>query len=240
MKTLLLTLLFTSSLSHSFEMGINDTQIAPMATIYYTKDGAKIRQSGTLYLLGQYFAKFTQEPTIYTVIKRKNADRLLAQSKIQSLCYMTPQWLKFKENQVVFSKPFMVNRERLISRKPIPLIKEKRDLHNLTLGLVKGFHYPAIQDLIDRDYVHSEYHQNEHMNFISLFQEDKLDAVIFKQVAFKHLMQTLPSIVGKNTIIIHPLSLGELEVSCALSSASKHYLPKINAAIDAFTQDYPL
>ncbi|OUR70219.1 hypothetical protein A9Q73_00515, partial [Bermanella sp. 47_1433_sub80_T6] len=128
----------------------------------------------------------------------------------------------------------------LISRKPIPLIKEKRDLHNLTLGLVKGFHYPAIQDLIDRDYVHSEYHQNEHMNFISLFQEDKLDAVIFKQVAFKHLMQTLPSIVGKNTIIIHPLSLGELEVSCALSSASKHYLPKINAAIDAFTQDYPL
>ncbi|OUR60947.1 hypothetical protein A9Q73_11530, partial [Bermanella sp. 47_1433_sub80_T6] len=114
MKTLLLTLLFTSSLSHSFEMAINDTQIAPMATIYYTKDGAKIRQSGTLYLLGQYFAKFTQEPTIYTVIKRKNADRLLAQGKIQSLCYMTPQWLKFKENQVVFSKPFMVNRERLI------------------------------------------------------------------------------------------------------------------------------
>jgi len=240
MKTLLLTLLFASSLSQSFEMGINDTQIAPMATIYYTKDGAKIRQSGTLYLLGQYIAKFTQEPTTYTVIMRKDAERQLAQSKIQSLCYMTPQWLKLKKNQVVFSKPFMRNHERLISRKPIPLIKEKRDLHNLTLGLVKGFHYPAIQDLIDRDYVHSEYHQNEHMNFISLFQEDKLDAVIFKQVAFKQLMQTLPSIVGKNTITIHPLSLGELEVSCALSSASKHYLPQINAAIDAFTQDYPL
>ncbi len=240
MKFLLLCLLLTSSFSQSFEMAINDTQIAPMATVYYTKNGAQIRQSGTLYLLGQYIAKFTQESTTYTVIKRKDAEKLLAQSKIQSLCYMTPQWLNFKENQVVFSKPFMVNRERLVSRKPIPLIKEKRDLHNLTLGLVKGFHYPAIQDLIDRDYVHSEYHQNEHMNFISLFQEDKLDAVIFKEVAFKHLMQTLPSIVGKNTITIHPLSLGELEVSCALSSASKHYLPKINAAIDAFTQDYPL
>ena len=221
-------------------MGISDTQIAPMATVYYTKDGAQISKSGTLYLLGQYFAKFTQEPITYTVINRKNVERLLAHSKVQSLCYTTPQWLKLKENQVVFSKPFMRNRERLVSRKPIPLIKDKRDLHNLNLGLVKGFHYQAIQDLIDRDYVHSEYHQNEHMNFISLFQDDRLDAVVFKEVAFKHLMQTLPTIVGKNTVTIHPLSLGELEVSCALSSASKHYLPKINAAIDAFTQDYPL
>ncbi len=221
-------------------MGISGSQIAPIATVYYAKDGAHIRQSGILYLLGQYFAKFTKEPITYTVIPRNDANSLLAQNKIQSLCYITPQWLSLTKDQVVFSKPFMSNHERLISRKPIPLIKEKRDLHNLTIGLIKGYHYDVIQELINTGFVHVEYHQNEITNFISLFQEDKLDAIFFKEVSFKHLMQTLPNIVGKNTIVIHPLSLGELEVSCALSSNSKHYLPKINAAIDAFTQDYPL
>ena len=221
-------------------MAVSSAQIAPIATVYYTKDGAHIRQSGILYLLGQYIAKHTAEAITFKVIKPIEVGLLLTQNKIQFLCYTTPQWLNLKQNQAVFSKPFMINRERLVSRKPIPLIKEQRDLHRLTLGLINGFHYPSIQTLIDKGVIQAEYHNSEILNFISLFQEDTLDAVIFKEVAFKHFMQTMPHIVGKNTIIIHPLSLGELEVSCALSSASKHYLPKINAAIDAYTQDYPL
>ena len=221
-------------------MAINDSLIAPIATIYYSKEGAKIRKSGILYLLGQYIAKHTQEPISFKVIKRSHADTMLTNNQIQSLCYMTPQWLSLDNSQVTFSKPFMRNREILISRKPIPLIKEKQDLHNLTLGIIKGFHYPAIQDLIDSNYVQVELHQSEQNNFIALFQGDKLDLVIFKEIVFEHFIQTLPNIVGRSSVITHPLSLGELEVSCALSSASRHYLPKINAAIDAFTQDYPL
>lgn len=240
MKFLFAYLILISAASHSFEMAINDSQIATIATIYYTKDGSHIRKSGILYLLGQYIAKYTQEPITYRVIKRLNANKLLANNQIQSLCYMTPQWLSLDKSQVIFSKPFMHNREILISRKPIPLIKEKRDLYNLTLGIIKGYHYPAIQDLIDNDYVQVELHQNEQNNFIALFQEDKIDAVVFKELAFKHFMQTMPNIVGRSSVVTHPLPLGELEVSCALSSASQHYLPKINAAIDAFTQDYPL
>ena len=240
MKFYFLFLLLVSALSNSFEVGVTSSRTPPIATIYQTKDGPKIRQTGMLYLLGQYIEKHTQEPTIYTVIDSTQEDSALANNKIMSVCYTSPNWVDVPKGKVVFTKPFMNNREFLVSKKTIPLINTTNDLYGLNIGLISGHHYPSIQAQIDEGLIHTEYYQSETNAFISLFRQDSIDATMFKEVSFNHLMQTMPQFVGKNNVTIHPLSFGELQVSCALPIDNQHYLPDLNNAIDEFISDQPL
>lgn len=240
MKYLFLIGLIISANTHSFEMGISSSRTPPIATIYHTKDGPKIRESGILYLLGQYIAKHTGEKTTFKVIDRNLIEDTLVKNKVMSVCYINPAWLDLPKGAVVFSKPFMTNNEFLVSKKPIPLIKTPKDLNGLNIGLINGHHYPLIQTRIEKGLVFTEYYQSEINAFISLFRQNTLDAIIFKEVGFKHLMQSMPQIVGESKITIHPLSFGELQVSCALSLDNQHYLSDLNSAIDEFISDQSL
>lgn len=240
MKFTLLTLLFISFASYSFEMGISSSRTPPIAAIYHTKEGAKIRRTGLLYLLGQYIARHTGEVTTYRVLDRNEIDIALANNQVMSECYTTPSWVNLPKGSVIFTKPFMRNNEFLVSKKPIPLIKTTKNLHGLNVGLINGHHYPTIQNQIDKGLIQVEYYQSEINAFISLFRQNALDAIIFKEVGFQHLMQSMPQIVGKNNVTIHPLSFGELQVSCALSLDNQHYLSDLNNAIDEFISDRSL
>jgi hypothetical protein len=224
----------------AFEMGISASQIPPIVNIYYSREGPELRQTGILYLLGQYIERYTNEETQYRVVKRDNVSRLIRTGQLQSICYMHPKWLGLKPQEVVFSKPFLVVNEQLISRKSIPLIREDRHLRGLNIGLISGYKYPKLQTLIDNDIFKAEYHNNEVNNFISLFRDSEVDAIVFKDLAFRHFVRTMPEIVGKTGITIHPFSLGSVDVSCALSSQAKQYLPMINKAIDEYLKDFPL
>lgn len=236
----LLGLVLSPISASGFEMGVSASQIPPIANVYYSKDGAKIRETGILYLLGKYIERQINEKTIYKVVKRKNVSRLIKSSELDSICYMTPKWLGLNDEHAVFTKPFLLAREQIISRKAIPLIREESHLRGLTIGLISSYRYPKLQHLIDADYFKTEYHNNEVNNFISLFRDSEVDAIVFKDVAFRHFVSTMPEIVGKKSITIHPLSLGEAKISCALSSAAKGYLPKINQAIEEYVRDYPM
>lgn len=241
MKFLLPCILLSIALPcHSFEMGISASRTPPIATIYHTKDGPKIRQTGVLYLLGQYIARHTKEPTTYTVLERNQMDAALADNSVMSVCYTTPEWVDLPKGSVVFTKPFMTNNESLVSKKPIPLIKTVANLHQLTIGLIKGHHYPIFEKSIEKGLINVEYYHSETNAFISLFRQSDLDAIVFKEVGFRQLMKSMPQIVGNNNVTIHPLSFGELQVSCALSIDHQHYLGTINRAIDEYISDQSL
>lgn len=240
-SALILTIgLMTAFTAQAFEMGVSASQIPPIANVYYTKDGAKIRETGILYLLGQYIARHTNEVTSYRVVPRDQVATKIKSGDLQSICYMTPKWLGLKGEEALFTKPFLVAKESLISRKSIPLIREKSHLRGLTVGLIAGFKYPKLQNMIDTEYFTVEYHNNEVNNFISLFRDSHVDAIVFKDLAFRHFARTMPEIVDKKPITIHPYTLGESSVSCAVSVKSKRYLPLMNQAIDDYLRDYPL
>ena len=184
MKAILIcTVLLGLPLSLSaFEMGISASRTPPVATIFYTKDSAQIRKTGMLYLLGQYIQRHTKEPTIYTVVNAGLIEKQLANNTLASHCYTNPKWVKLSSKSVLFSKPFMGNSEFLISRKPIPLIKKLSDLNHYTVGLIKNYHYPLLQKQIDKNLINVEYYHSATESFISLFRQDELDVIIFKEV----------------------------------------------------------
>lgn len=221
-------------------MGVSHSQVPPFATIIYTKSGPQLRETDLLYRLGQYIAKRTGEATHYTVVKRTEVAQQLNQNNIQSLCYMTQKWLPNANDEIVFTNPFLINRERIISRSSIEDITTKEQLRGLRIGLINGFHYPAIAELVERKEVTPVYFDKETATFVALFRRNNIDAVIFKERSFRHLLSVMPNMVGEDKIRIHPLSLGEVEVSCALSKSGRRYLDSINAAINDFITDYPL
>ena len=234
---LFLLLLGASVCIQSFEMGVSASQVPPIANVYYTKEGPKIREKGILYLLGQYIERHTQEETRYRVIKRQDMASLMGQGELQSICYMTPRWLGLGTDKAVFTKPFLTVKDQLISRKSLPLIKDPSHMRGLTVGIIQGYRYPKLQKLIDTDFFKVEYQNNEVNNFISLFRSAAVDVIVFKDIAFRHFVSTMPEIVGKSALTVHPMELSEAKVSCAIAAKDNHYLPKINNAIEEFIAD---
>jgi len=225
---------------HGFEMGVAHSQVPPFATIIYTKSGPQLRETDLLYRLGQYIAKRTGESTTFTIVKRPEVAQQLNQNQVQSVCYMTPKWLPDANDEIVFTNPFLINRERVISRSSIEDITTKEQLKGFRIGLINGFHYPAIAELVERKEVTPVYFDKETATFVALFRRNNIDAVIFKERSFRHLLSVMPHMGGEDKIRIHPLSLGEVEVSCALSKSGRRYLDSINAAINDFITDHPL
>ena len=240
MRFSLLLLILLNLPALGFEIGISESRTPPIATIFYTQHGPEIRKTGVIYLLGQYIARHTGEPTTFKVLSQKTMDNALATNQIESICYTNPSWINLPKGTVFFTKPFMSNNEFLVSRKTIPLIKKPSDLNQLTIGLIQNHHYPLLQNHIDKGLINTEYYQSETTAFISLFRANDLDAIVFKEVGFRHLMKSMPQIVGKENITIHPLSFGELQVSCALSPNNQHKLSIINNAIDEYISDQSL
>lgn len=240
MRYFILFSLLISPFSYGFEIGLSDSRTPPVATIYHTKEGPSIRSSGIIYLLGQYIARHTGETTTFTVLKGAELEPALINNKVDSVCYINPKWVLNPKGTITFTKPFMSNNEFLVSRKPIPLIKQPKDLKGLTVGLIQNHHYPLLQDSMDKGLIKMEYYQSETNAFISLFRQNELDVIVFKEVGFKHLMKSMPQLVGKENITIHPLSFGELQVSCALSPNKQHMLSIINNAIDEYVSDQSL
>lgn len=234
---LFLLLLGVSVCIQSFEMGVSASQVPPIANVYYTKDGPRIRDQGILYLLGQYIERHTQEETHYRVVKRQDVATLMGQGDLQSICYMTPKRLGLGTDKVVFTKSFLTVKDQLISRKSLPLIKEPSHMRGLTVGIIQGYRYPKLQKLIDTDFLKVEYQNNEVNNFISLFRSAAVDVIVFKDIAFRHFVSTMPEIVGKSALTVHPMELSEAKVSCAIAAKDHHYLPKINSAIEEFIAD---
>ncbi|WP_396588844.1 hypothetical protein [Bermanella sp. R86510] len=238
--TVILATVVIPALSHSFEMGISSAQVSPIASIYYTTSGPQVRPKGVLYTLGQYIENHTKENTRYTVIGRNQVDPMLQQGTLQSVCYTQESWHTDNET-LVFTKPFMKDRNILVSINPrIKPIKSFDDLNDLSIGLIKYYVYPKLQPVLDAGTVKPVYFNREIYNVISLFRDSKIDLIMIKEATLKHFLQVMPDIVGGDKVFIHPLSMGEILVSCALSKPYKHYLPALNNAIDAYVADHPL
>jgi len=228
------------ALSHSFEMGISSAQVSPIASIYYTTSGPQVRPKGVLYTLGQYIENHTKENTRYTVIGRNQVGPMLEAGSIQSVCYITEKWLD-NPQQFVFSKPFMRDRNILVSTNPkIKRVNSIEDLTGMSVGLIQHYVYPSLQTAIESEAIKPVYFKREIYNLISLVRDSKVDAIVVKEATLRHFIKVMPEIIGNDKVVIHPLSISETLVSCALSKPHEHYLPALNKAIDAYVADHPL
>ena len=239
--TLLLITLTLASLTHadqaSITFGFNRSLSLPLVQIVPEGDH-HIVTKGVLVDMSKAIARSLDREYKSLVIERANLSSSLMNGSTDVVCYTTQQWMKLPPSSVIWSKPILKTRDILISKKGLKPIKNIQDLNNLTLGIVKHYKYPLIDEQLSNRTINAFAVENEQANFMQLFRSNSVDAIIFKELTFDYLYNKYPA-SNKLPIQKHPLVIEFIEPQCAISMHSGISQQAFNQAIEkALSKDF--
>jgi polar amino acid transport system substrate-binding protein len=143
MRTCLIALLLMcSSLAaqeRPLRFAISDSWAMPMIRI---EDG--VATGGILFDLQQRLAEKVGRQADLLVLPRLRIAQMMTRSQLDVRCYVNPEWLKDSHHQYIWSVPFMLQRDLLVSRinqSPVEL----EELQGERIGTVLGFVYPKLE-----------------------------------------------------------------------------------------------
>ncbi|WP_240008825.1 substrate-binding periplasmic protein [Aquipseudomonas campi] len=140
MRLLPLALLLLSATLGAEERPLRFSVIESWAMPMMQIDNGKAT-GGILYDLQMRLAQKVGRRAELLVMPRLRVQQMLVRGEIDVRCYVNPAWLQEPHHQYIWSVPFMVQRDLLVSRpsdKLAPLPGE-------TIGTVLGFIYPQLQ-----------------------------------------------------------------------------------------------
>ncbi len=100
---------------------------------------------GILYDLQNRLAEKVGRRAELLVLPRLRVDQMLGRGEIDVRCYVTPAWLTEPHHRYIWSVPFMLQHDYLVSRTQQPV--EPNQLHGELIGTVLGFSYPKLDPL---------------------------------------------------------------------------------------------
>lgn len=116
---------------------ITESGVMPLVEI---RDGEAV--GGILHDLPMRLADKLGRRAELLVMPRLRVHRALLNNEIDVRCYVNPAWLSDTYPGYLWSVPFMVQRDLLVSRSPEPVTPET--LPRQSIGTVLGFHYPTL------------------------------------------------------------------------------------------------
>jgi polar amino acid transport system substrate-binding protein len=138
---LLLTLSDVSVASdRALRFSINDSWAMPMVRI---ENGKAVE--GILVDLQQRMAAKVERKAELVVMPRMRVQQALDTGEIDVRCYVSPNWGNSGHYRYIWSLPFMVQRDVLVSTQPGAALLEQ--LQNERIGTVLGFSYPRLEPL---------------------------------------------------------------------------------------------
>ena len=205
---LLISLSTSNSLAHhvddkSIVFGYNRSLSLPLAQIIPQGD-RYVAQKGLLVDISKEIAAILHREYKELVIDRSDLSSSLMNGSVDVVCYTTPQWMKIPPSSVLWSNPLLKTRDILISKQGRPPISTIQDLNNLTLGIVKNYKYPLIDEQLASRAINAFAVDNEQANFMQLFRSNTVDAIIFKELTFDYLYEKFNANKGLS-IQKHPL-----------------------------------
>lgn len=222
---------FTYSLSNSLTMPL--TNISLVEGQYQVNE-----KQGTLIELGHAISAALEIPIKIDAIPRNEVVNNLLNGQSDIVCYMIPQWLPNAASSVNWTEPFMQTRDILISKKSGLLIDQLGDLEGQTIGLIKHYSYPLLNDLLAKQLIHPIYSTSEANSFIQLFKNPDVDAIVLKELVFDWLAQKHSGLLQTGNITKHPLVIEFIEPKCAVSRYKPLDMDKINLGIQSFKEKH--
>lgn len=119
---------------------ITESGVMPLVEI---RDGKAV--GGILYDLPMRLADKLGRQAELLVMPRLRVHRALVHNEIDVRCYVNQAWLNDPYPGYLWSVPFMVQRDLLVSRDPEPVTPQA--LPRQAIGTVLGFHYPTLGPL---------------------------------------------------------------------------------------------
>lgn len=182
-----------------------------------------------LYLdLGQELAhRLGREPQ-FRLVPRKRVEQILQEGRADLLCDYLPAWLT---GRFSWSRPFLPNKDLLITRQDRPQVLRLEDLWLQRVGTVIGFAYPQLVQALGKDFRRDDALTSA--GNLRKLAMGRVDHAVVNQRILRYLERT-----GEFTTPLHPpLVLNEFTAQCALSPKSTLQLPALDAAIGQMMSD---
>lgn len=119
---------------------ITESGVMPLVDI---RDGQAV--GGILYDLPMRLAEKVGRRADLQVLPRLRVKRALLHNEIDVRCYVNPAWLSDTYPDYVWSIPFVVQRDLIVSRRAQPVTLD--ELPRQSIGTVLGFYYPTLHPL---------------------------------------------------------------------------------------------
>ena len=222
---------FTYSLSNSLTMPLADISLVEGQYVVDEKQGELID-------LGKAISLVLGIPIKIDAIPRNEIVNNLLNGQSDIVCYLIPQWLPNAASSVNWTEAFMQTRDILISKKSDLIIDQLSDLEGQSIGLIKHYRYPLLNDMLNRQLIHPIYSTSEANSFIQLFKNPDVDAIVLKELVFDWLAQKHAGLLKNSSITKHPLVIEFVEPKCAVSRYRSLNMDKINLGIQRFKEKH--
>ncbi len=140
---------------------INDSWAMPMARI---KDGRA--EEGILIDLQLRLAAKVGRTAALLVMPRMRVQLAMENSEVDVRCYISPEWIDTRDYRYIWSVPFMVQRNLLLSTETQPLKVEQ--LRDERVGTVLGFTYPRLEPLFASGQIRRDDARTQHQVLLKL------------------------------------------------------------------------
>lgn len=220
-------LLFASQLVLAIpllRLGVSESDAAPIVVL----NAQRQLSSGLSKELGEALAGVLDTRAQFVVLSRNRIEPALQSSKIDLVCNANPAWF-VNADRYGWTRDFYPQIERVVTLNNHPrTIRSSDDLAALRLGVIRGYHYPALESLWQN-------HTAERANHPHLDSSLKalglgmVDAVISSELELAAWAKRYPQAGQK--LRMQPWVVSTLQTQCAVSPAGQYSVAALNHAI---------
>jgi len=166
-------------------------------------------------------------PVTFIKTPRKRTERYLENGTIHLILMTNPAWLNSEKLQ--WSDDLLIEKEVIVIKADNP--KEYlniKDLRGMIIGTIRGYTYPALQELFDNEYFIRYDVSNLEVNFIRL-SLNRVDALIGADILINYQLKQSKD---ANIFKVLPLRINQNNIQAALSPYAPITLTQLNKVLN--------
>ncbi|MBP4047632.1 substrate-binding periplasmic protein [Chromobacterium violaceum] len=206
-------------------IGVSDTDAAPIAVL--SEDGSTL-SGGLARELGVLLADEMGMKPQFTLLARRRVEPAIESGKVDIICNANPDWYS-NSARLGWSHETYPLVERVLSLKSQPSLRQLDDLAGKRIGVIHGFHYPALEYLWSAN--RSERVTEARFDLLPKSLEKRLsDVAIVTELTYVWWARGHTQEAA--SFKVHPLVVSSQPTMCALSQRSPVKLDALNRAIE--------
>jgi len=205
-------------------VGVSESDAAPIVVL----DAKRELASGLSKDLGEGLARALGSRVSFVVLSRNRIEPALQGGKVDLVCNANPAWFA-NPARYDWTRPFYPQIERIVTLNNHPrTIKGSSDLAALRLGVIRGYHYPALEPLWQN-------HTAERANHPHLDSSLKalglgmVDAVVSSELELAAWVKQNPQ--AGERLRMQPWVISTLQTKCAVARSGQYRVSAIDQAI---------
>jgi len=178
--------------------------------------------SGILKDFGDEIARELHMEARFVALPRQRLRLALADGSVDAICHSKPAWMPVQLN---WSRPFLPNRNVVVSGEGVPSLLQLSDLQEEKIGTVMGYQYPELEKALGQNFLRDDSPSVE--TAIKKLMAKRFRYVLVDELSLEYGIHKYPELAR-----LPRLKVSEFSAMCGFSKASKVPFDRMDAAVN--------